>query len=244
MTVVDFTGLRAATPPPRRLSSSFRAVDLVLGGSGPGGSGFVSGSIVLLSGDPGAGKSTLALQIAAYVGCRGYQAAYVTAEEAATQVQGRAERLGLALAPVQLAATNDLSAALAALDTPEAAPHILIVDSLQTMAGRAGRGAASAQMREGVGLLADFAHRRGAVVVAIGHVTKGGATAGAMGLQHSVDVVLHLEAGRGGVRSLRASKNRFGFCAVVGVLRMEEAGLREEATLVAREGGRRWWAVG
>src|SRR5437870_869444 len=107
---VLFTGLLGTGRMPPRLSSGFREVDRVLGG------GFVPGSTVLVSGDPGAGKSTFLLQIAAIAACRGVGAAYITGEEAVAQVQYRAARLGMAAAPVALAETLSIDAAIAALD--------------------------------------------------------------------------------------------------------------------------------
>jgi DNA repair protein RadA/Sms len=218
---VAFTTLQATAPPPPRLSSSFRGVDLVLGG------GFVPGSTILLSGDPGTGKSTLLLQVAAYVGCRGYKAAYVTAEEAAAQVQGRAARLGLALAPVSLAATADIAAVVRALDTDDA-PRLLVADSIQTMTVPGVRGVPGgpAQTKAVLAALIRLAHRRNIVVVVVSHVNKSSRAAGSNDLQHDVDAVLHLHA-VGDRRVLRAIKNRHGSTAVVVQFKMTHEGVRE-----------------
>jgi DNA repair protein RadA/Sms len=218
---VAFTSLRAAAPPPPRLSSSFRGLDLVLGG------GFISGNTTLLSGDPGAGKSTLLLQVAAYVGCRGYRAAYVTAEESAAQVQQRAARLGLALAPVALAATSDVAAVVAALDTDDA-PHLLVVDSIQTtvVAGVPGAPGSPSQTKAVLAALMAFARRRNCAVVVVSHVNKSSRAAGSNDLQHDVDAVLHLHA-VGDRRMLRAIKNRHGSTAVVAQFKMTAEGIRE-----------------
>jgi predicted ATP-dependent serine protease len=219
-TPLAFTDLNPTAAPPPRLSSSFRNFDAVLGG------GFVPGSTVLLSGDPGAGKSTLLLQVAAYIGCRGYRAAYATAEEAAEQVKLRAKRLGLALAPCQLAATSSVTALLGAVAA--APPVFLVVDSLQTFvdpALTAPRGTPN-QTRAVLAALIAHAHATGTVVVVVSHVNKASRAAGTNDLQHDVDVLLHLHA-LADRRVLRANKNRYGPTDIVGTFRMTAEGVRE-----------------
>src|SRR5579864_9290218 len=201
LTFVDLNPTAAA---PRRLSSSFRGFDAVLGG------GFVPGSTTLLSGDPGAGKSTLLLQVAAYVGCRGHAAAYVTAEEAAEQVQLRAKRLGLALAPCRLAATGDVMSLLSSLDNLEP-PVLLVIDSLQTFVDvnlTAARGSPN-QTRAVLAALIAYAHAHRTAVLVVSHVNKSSRASGTNDLQHDVDVLLHLHA-MADRRILRAIKNRYG----------------------------------
>jgi DNA repair protein RadA/Sms len=204
------------------LSSSFRTLDHVLGG------GFVAGSTLLLSGDPGAGKSTLLLQVAAYVACRGYSAVYATAEEDATQVQLRAARLGLAAAPARLAATDDVVALLAALDSPETAPTLLVVDSLQRFRDPANPAlpASPTQTRLVLAALIAHARRRQTITVIVSHVNKDNRASGTNDLQHDVDVLLHFSA-VADRRVLRASKNRYGPTDVTATLRMTGEGVRE-----------------
>jgi DNA repair protein RadA/Sms len=221
---LTFTDLNPTAAPPPRLSSSFRGFDAVLGG------GFVPGSTTLLSGDPGAGKSTLLLQVAAYIACRGYRAVYVTAEEAASQAQLRADRLGLALAPVQLAATGDVTAVIAALDTPNAVPALLVVDSLQRFADPAlppaARPGTPRQTHAVLAALIAYAQRREVATVIVSHVTKAGGAAGTNDLRHDVDVLLHLHA-LDDRRVLRAIKNRYGPTDVTASFRMTNEGVRE-----------------
>ncbi len=215
-----FTNLNPTTTPPPRLSSLFRGFDAVLGG------GFVPGSTTLLSGDPGAGKSTLLLQIAAYIGCCGYRSVYVTAEEAAQQVQLRAARMGLERTPVRLAATHDAPALLAAL--ADAPPAFLVVDSLQRFidpAITAPRGTPTQTCAVLAQLIA-YAHAHATVLVVVSHVNKSSRASGTNDLQHDVDVLLHLHA-VADRRVLRAIKNRYGPTAQEAIFRMTKEGIRE-----------------
>ena len=220
---VAFTTLNPTAAPPLRLSSSFRGLDAVLGG------GFTAGSTTLLSGDPGAGKSTLLLQVAAYVACRGYTAVYATAEEAEAQVQLRAARLGLAAAPARLAATNDVAALIAALDTPATAPTFLVVDSLQRFVDPACPALVAGSPSQTHAVLAALiahAHRRQTITVVVSHVNKARQASGTNDLQHDVDVLLHLHA-LNDRRVLRAIKNRYGPTDVAATFRMTQAGIVE-----------------
>jgi DNA repair protein RadA/Sms len=206
-----------------RLSTGVAEFDRVLGG------GLVPGSVVLLAGEPGVGKSTLALQLAA-----GIQSPrpvlYVSGEESPEQVRLRADRLP-ALPPhlVVLAETG-----VEAMAGPwrEVEPAVVIVDSVQTLRTERVESAPGsvAQVRESAALLAAATKARGTALVLVGHVTKEGTIAGPRVLEHLVDVVLHFEGDRShAFRLLRARKNRFGSTHEVGVFRMTDAGLETVA---------------
>jgi len=213
-----------------RLAVGIGEVDRVLGG------GLVPGSLVLVGGEPGIGKSTLLLQAAAGVATRLAAAdghvLYASGEESAGQVRLRAARLGLldgpAAAGVRVVAESEIGrlVELARADRP----GLLVVDSIQTatvdeLDGPAG---SVGQVREAALRLMDLAKGDGIVVVLVGHVTKDGTIAGPKTLEHLVDAVLGLEGDRsGGLRLLRASKNRFGSTEEVGVFEMGELGLAE-----------------
>jgi DNA repair protein RadA/Sms len=203
-----------------RLASGLGEVDRVLGG------GFVPGSISLFGGDPGIGKSTLLLQLAALLAARGLPVLYVTGEESASQVRGRAERVGAVVDGLQLASTTELETALAAIEA--AAPAFVVVDSVQTLtsAELAGPAGSVGQVREVAARLAETAKSSGTSVALVGHVTKEGTVAGPRTLEHLVDAVIYLEGERlGATRLLRAAKNRFGSTDEVGVLEMRGDGL-------------------
>jgi DNA repair protein RadA/Sms len=207
-----------------RLASGLAEVDRVLGG------GFVPGSIALFGGDPGIGKSTLLLQLAARLAERGLPVLYVTGEESAAQVRGRAERVGAVVDGLQLAATTDLDIALAAIES--SAPALAVVDSVQTLTSGELTGPAGSvgQVREVASRLAEAAKGGGTCVALVGHVTKEGTVAGPRTLEHLVDAVIYLEGERlGTTRLLRAAKNRFGSTDEVGVLEMRGDGLSEVA---------------
>jgi DNA repair protein RadA/Sms len=204
-----------------RLTSGIGEVDRVLGG------GFVPGSITLFGGDPGIGKSTLLLQLAARLTGQG-SVLYITGEESAAQVRGRAERIGAVVDGLSLAATTDLETALAAIETMR--PAIAVVDSVQTMtsAELSGPAGSVGQVREVASRLAEAAKLSGTCVALVGHVTKEGTVAGPRTLEHLVDAVIYLEGERlGSTRLLRAAKNRFGSTDEVGVLEMRGDGLAE-----------------
>src|SRR5688572_29804983 len=204
-----------------RLASGIGEVDRVLGG------GFVPGSIVLFGGDPGIGKSTLLLQLAARLAER-EPVLYVTGEESAAQVRGRAERIGAVVEGLNLAATTDLETALAAID--HLRPGLAVVDSVQTLTSGELTGPAGSvgQVREVAARLAEEAKTSGTCVALVGHVTKEGTVAGPRTLEHLVDAVIYLEGERlGTTRLLRAAKNRFGSTDEVGVLEMRGDGLAE-----------------
>jgi DNA repair protein RadA/Sms len=205
-----------------RTSSGIGEVDRVLGG------GFVPGSIILIGGDPGIGKSTLLLQLAARVATGGGTALYITAEESAAQIRGRAERIGAVVDGLSLAATTDLDTALAVVEG--AAPTLAVVDSVQTLTSPELSGPAGSvgQVREVAARLAELAKTGQTCVALVGHVTKEGTVAGPRTLEHLVDAVIYLEGERlGSTRLLRAAKNRFGSTDEVGVLEMRGDGLAE-----------------
>jgi len=205
-----------------RLSSGIGEVDRVLGG------GFVPGSIILIGGDPGIGKSTLLLQLAARIAAAGQSALYVTAEESPEQVRGRAERIGGVVEGLSLAATTDLETALAAIES--VSPALAVVDSVQTLTSPELSGPAGSvgQVREVAARMAEVAKAGRTCIALVGHVTKEGTVAGPRTLEHLVDAVIYLEGERlGSTRLLRAAKNRFGSTDEVGVLEMRGDGLAE-----------------
>ncbi len=195
------------------------------------GGGFVPGSVILLGGEPGIGKSTLLIQVCAKLAQKGRRAVYISGEEAIDQVRMRALRLGLAAAPVELAAETSVEDIIATLSHRKR-PALVIIDSIQTMwtdliesaPGTVGqvRGAAQALVR--------FAKTTGAAVILVGHVTKDGQIAGPRVVEHMVDAVISFE-GEGGrnFRILRAVKNRFGPTDEIGVFEMSGQGLAEVA---------------
>jgi DNA repair protein RadA/Sms len=218
-----------------RLSLGISEFDRVLGG------GVVPGSLVLIGGDPGIGKSTLVLQ-AAGAAAADTPVLYVSAEESAAQVKMRAERLDLGRGQLLILAETNLDSALRQAE--EIAPGLLIVDSVQTVFSEAAGNSAGTltQLRECAGTLMRWAKARGVPVVLIGHVTKDGEIAGPRLLEHIVDVVLYLEGERfSSYRLLRAVKNRFGSVDETGVFEMTGAGLRgvenpSEAFIAERAG--------
>jgi DNA repair protein RadA/Sms len=192
------------------------------------GGGLVPGSAILIGGDPGIGKSTLMLQVAAALSVTA-TTAYVSGEEAIDQVRLRAERLGLAGAPVRLAAATsirDIAGSLEGTDAPEA----VVIDSIQTMFVDVLESAPGtvAQVRASAQEMIRLAKRRGFVLFLVGHVTKEGLIAGPKVLEHMVDTVLYFEGDRGHqFRILRAVKNRFGPSDEIGVFEMTDGGLVE-----------------
>ncbi len=196
-------------------------LDRVLGG------GLVPGSVVLLAGEPGVGKSTLLLDVArCYAATEGPPALIVTGEESPAQVRLRAERTGALHPAVYLAAENDLGALLTHLD--QVRPGLLVVDSVQTISTRSldsGAGGV-AQIRAVAAALISTAKERGMATVLVGHVTKDGSIAGPRVLEHLVDVVLHFEGDRhSSLRLIRATKNRYGAVDEIGCFEMREDGI-------------------
>jgi len=204
-----------------RFSSGIGELDRVLG------DGYVEGSVVLIGGDPGIGKSTLLLQSLAHLS-RSVRALYVTGEESAQQVALRARRLGTDAPDLELLAENNLEDVMSCLRAVK--PRVVVIDSIQTMYTDQLTSAPGgvAQVRETAAHLVRFAKRDGVVMILIGHVTKGGALAGPRILEHMVDTVLYFEGDKSSrFRLVRAIKNRFGAVNEIGVFAMTEQGLRE-----------------
>jgi len=217
-----FQGLQSETAAPPRIITGVGEFDRVCGG------GVVPGSAILVGGDPGVGKSTLLLQVAGEASRRGVACAYISGEEAVEQIRARAQRMGLADAPVQLAAETSLRDIVDGLKKSRF--DLVVIDSIQTLwsdAHEAGPGSVT-QVRAAAGELVRLAKSRGVAVVLVGHVTKEGTIAGPRVIEHMVDAVLAFEGERGyPFRILRAAKNRFGATDEIGVFEMGDAGLNE-----------------
>lgn len=205
-----------------RLSTGNGELDRVMGG------GLVPASATLIGGEPGIGKSTLLLQVAAALASRGRTVVYFSGEEASAQVRMRARRLGLQDAPVQLAAETNLANILATLEDVRGV-DLVIIDSIQTLwadALEAAPGSAS-QVRAATQTLIRYTKSAGPALFLVGHITKEGQIAGPKIIEHMVDTVLYFEGDRGQpFRLLRAVKNRFGPADEIGVFEMAEAGLQ------------------
>jgi DNA repair protein RadA/Sms len=222
---LDLTTLNEAGPEPPRLQSGLNEFDRVCGG------GLVPGSALLVGGDPGIGKSTLLLQVAAAVAARGEQVLYISGEEAVAQLQLRARRLALSAAPVRSVAETNLADILATLRA-EAQTRLVVIDSIQTLWSETLESAPGtvAQVRWAAQELIAHAKNSGATVILVGHVTKEGQLAGPRVIEHMVDTVLHFEGERSGpFRILRTVKNRFGPTDEIGVFEMGSGGLAEVA---------------
>lgn len=207
-----------------RFTSGLGELDRVLGG------GIVAGSVVLVGGDPGIGKSTLLLEVAHLVAGAGGGALYVSGEESARQVRMRAERLGAVGAGVYLLCATDLEAIAACIE--ELNPRLAVIDSIQTvsLADLGTLPGSIGQLRECTLRLARLAKETGTAVFLVGHVTKEGVLAGPRVLEHIVDTVLYLEGEKHqGFRILRGVKNRFGSTNEIGIFEMGPAGLKEVA---------------
>ncbi len=222
---VEFVALDAPAEKLMRRTTGLQEFDRALGG------GLVPGSAILMGGDPGIGKSTLLLQAAAKVAREGAKAIYVSGEEATGQVRMRAARLGLADAPLMLAANTSVRDILSTLGGMEP-PAFLVIDSIQTMHSDTIEGAPGSvsQVRGCAFELIRYAKENGVALVLVGHVTKDGSIAGPRVLEHMVDVVMSFEGERSHqYRILRALKNRFGAVDEIGVFSMAGDGLEEVA---------------
>jgi DNA repair protein RadA/Sms len=220
----DVTATAAA-----RLSTGIGELDRVLGG------GLVPGSLVLLGGSPGIGKSTLTNMALGNLAGAGHTTLYVSGEESAEQVRLRAERLGPGALEVPILAETDLDTVLATLASHS--PRACVIDSVQTLRASELTGAPGAvgQVREVTGRIMELAKERGIAVVLVGHVTKDGALAGPRVLEHLVDCVLQFEGERERpYRELRALKNRFGSTNEAGLFEMRQGGLVEVLDASAR----------
>ena len=216
--------LQETSSPPERLVTGIGELDRVFGG------GLVPGSALLLGGDPGIGKSTLALQIAAKLSLDGAHCIYFSGEEATEQVRLRAFRLNRQMAPMALSTGTGIAEILATLSSER--PALAIIDSIQTMHvdGLDSAPGTIGQVRGAGQELIGHAKRSGVIVLLIGHVTKEGQIAGPKVLEHMVDTVLYFEGERGHqFRILRAVKNRFGPTDEIGVFEMTDGGLEEVA---------------
>jgi DNA repair protein RadA/Sms len=192
------------------------------------GAGVVPGAVLLLAGEPGVGKSTLLLEVAARWAKAGRRTLYVTGEESAAQVRLRAGRTDALADELFLAAETDLGTVLGHIE--EVGPSLMVLDSVQTVGTAEADGSPGGvtQVREVTGALVRVAKRRGMAVIIVGHVTKDGAIAGPRLLEHLVDVVLAFEGDRhSGFRMVRATKNRFGPADEVGCFEMGEQGIVE-----------------
>jgi DNA repair protein RadA/Sms len=216
-------GLReAAERSDHRIATGWGEIDRVLGG------GMVAGSVLLLGGEPGVGKSTLLLQLAGAMASRGSAVIVASAEESADQVAMRAGRLGIGHDAIGLVTDDDVDAIVALAERDR--PGLVIVDSIQTVGVPeiAAAPGGVAQVRESAARLVRMAKTTGVAVVLVGHVTKEGGLAGPKMLEHMVDVVLYLEGDPDrGFRVLRSIKNRFGATHVSGMFDMRSEGLAE-----------------
>jgi len=220
--IESLKGTRQDAP---RLASGIAEFDRVTGG------GLVRGSALLLGGDPGIGKSTLLLEVAASFARSRHRAVYISGEEAVAQIRLRAERLDLAETNVELAAETSVEDIVVTL-SQGATPRVLVIDSIQTVWTQTVESAPGTvtQVRGSAAELIRFAKRSGAAVILVGHVTKDGQIAGPRVVEHMVDAVLSFEGeGSQQFRILRAIKNRFGPTDEIGVFEMTGAGLREVA---------------
>jgi DNA repair protein RadA/Sms len=204
-----------------RIATGLKELDRVLGG------GLVSGSVVLIGGDPGVGKSTLLIQALSSL-AQQLPVLYVSGEESAEQIGLRASRLGLATDRVRVLTETGVERILAIADTER--PQVMVMDSIQTFYSEQLQSAPGsvAQVRESAAQLVRFAKRTGTSLFLVGHVTKEGALAGPRVLEHMVDTVLYFEGEAGSsIRLVRANKNRFGAVNELGVFAMTDKGLRE-----------------
>lgn len=215
--------LRGETQDAPRIVAGIGELDRVTGG------GFVPGSVLLIGGDPGIGKSTLLMQACAALANGGHRVVYVSGEESTGQVRLRAERMGLADAPVDLAAETNVEDIAATLNQGQR-PALVVIDSIQTMWSGEVESAPGTvtQVRGSAQSLIRYAKTSGACLILVGHVTKDGQIAGPRVVEHMVDAVLSFEGeGAHAFRVLRAQKNRFGATDEIGVFEMTGKGLSE-----------------
>ncbi len=221
--VFALEGLIGDAPEAPRVSSGIDELDRVTGG------GFVPGSVILIGGDPGIGKSTLLMQASAALAMDGERVVYISGEEATGQVRLRADRLGLSKAPVELAAETNVEDIITTLSKGPA-PTLVIIDSIQTMWSESVESAPGTvtQVRGSAQALIRYAKTSGASVILVGHVTKDGQIAGPRVVEHMVDAVASFEGdGAHHFRILRAAKNRFGPTDEIGVFEMTGLGLKQ-----------------
>ena len=205
-----------------RHSTGIGELDRVLGG------GIVEGSLLLVGGDPGIGKSTLLTQVSAHYAQDGHRVLYVSGEESARQIKMRAQRLGASGSQLYILSENDMSAVEKQME--KIGPDLMIVDSIQTMyrPDMAAAPGSVSQVRESASVLMRVAKTTGCAIILVGHVTKEGSLAGPRVLEHMVDAVLYFEGDRQHqYRLLRAVKNRFGSVNELGMFEMTSQGMRE-----------------
>jgi DNA repair protein RadA/Sms len=215
-TPIGDVDLSAASAKPTGVSE----LDRVLGG------GLVPGAAILVAGEPGVGKSTLLLAVAAQTASRSIPVLYVSGEESASQVRLRAERIKAVDPQLFLASENDLGAVISHIDSVK--PQLLIIDSVQTIGSAAADGSPGGvtQVREVAGALIRICKERDITLLLVGHVTKDGSIAGPRLLEHIVDVVLQFEGERHSrLRLIRAIKNRFGASDEVGCFELSDTGI-------------------
>ena len=223
--VLELEGLAGSDKPAERIATGVAEFDRVTGG------GFVPGSVLLLGGEPGIGKSTLLIQACAALARAGQRVIYISGEEAVAQVRLRAGRLGLADAAVELASATQVEDILATCATGRRAA-LIVVDSIQTMHTDVAPSAPGTvtQVRASAQALLRHAKSTGSTIILVGHVTKDGQVAGPRVVEHMVDAVLSFEGDAAHhFRMLRASKNRFGATGEIGVFEMTGLGLAEVA---------------
>jgi DNA repair protein RadA/Sms len=221
--VFPLQGLAGEAKDPPRTRTGIAEFDRVAGG------GLVPGSVILIGGDPGIGKSTLLIQVSAALARAGHRVAYVSGEEAVAQVRLRAERLALADAPVELASETNVEDIVATLSTGPT-PRLAVIDSIQTMWTETVESAPGtvSQVRGSAQALIRFAKTHGTAIILVGHVTKDGQIAGPRVVEHMVDCVASFEGDNSHhFRILRAAKNRFGPTDEIGVFEMTDGGLAE-----------------
>jgi len=221
--VFPLQGLAGEAKDPPRTRTGIAEFDRVAGG------GLVPGSVILIGGDPGIGKSTLLIQVSAALARAGHRVAYVSGEEAVAQVRLRAERLALSDAPVELASETNVEDIVATLSTGPT-PRLAVIDSIQTMWTETVESAPGtvSQVRGSAQALIRFAKTHGTAIILVGHVTKDGQIAGPRVVEHMVDCVASFEGDNAHhFRILRAAKNRFGPTDEIGVFEMTDGGLAE-----------------
>ena len=205
-----------------RIPTGFKELDRVLG------NGIVAGSLVLVGGDPGIGKSTILLQVCRNLAMDGRKVLYISGEESLKQIKMRANRIGPVTGELRFLSETNLERIEQVLEAE--APQVAVIDSIQTMYSEEVSSAPGSvsQVRESTGILLRIAKSRGMAVFVVGHVTKEGVVAGPRVLEHMVDTVLYFEGDRNAsYRILRGVKNRFGSTNEIGVFEMEEKGLVE-----------------
>ena len=220
----------------KRISTEIKELDRVLGG------GIVQGSLVLVGGDPGIGKSTLLLQVCRNLAEQGTEVLYISGEESLQQIKIRAERIGTFRDSLSLLCETNLDVIQKVIDREK--PKVVVIDSIQTMYNEAVASAPGSvsQVREATGILMQIAKGMGISIFIVGHVTKEGVVAGPRVLEHMVDTVLYFEGDRhAAYRILRGVKNRFGSTNEIGVFEMRRVRWREPDRFFWR--CRRWCAT-